>query len=117
MILLLFISAYVLFQNVKSLRFQRYVLADDAGNRLTHAASFIVSGFPSIPNVTDRDEPVATIKARYLIHENRCREAIAILLPDCSSPYDSRREYWLSKAYEKMGWPGVRHIGCNRQGN
>ena len=106
MILLLFISACVLFQNVKSLRFQRYVLADDAGNRLTHAASFIASGFPSIPNVTDRDEPVATIKARYLIHENRCREAINLLLADRSSPYDSRREYWLSKAYEKMGMAG-----------
>jgi len=103
MILLLFISAYVLFQNVKSLRFQRYVLADDAGNRLTHAASFIVSGFPPIPDVTDRDEPVATIKARYLIQENRCREAITLLLADRSSPYDSRREFCLARAYEKLG--------------
>ena len=103
MIILLCLSAYVLFQNVKSLRFQRYVLADDAGNRLTHAASFIVGGFPAIPNVSDRDEPIATIKARYLISQNHCREAISLLLADHSSPFDSRREYWLSKAYEKKG--------------
>jgi len=114
MILLLFISAYVLFQNVKSLRFQRYVQADDAGNRLTHAASFIASGFPSIPNVTDRDEPVATIKARYLIHENRCREAITLLLADHSSPYDSRREFCLARAYEKIGSPDSAAVWLER---
>ena len=104
-ILLLCISAYVLFQNVKSLRFQRYLLADDARKRLTHAASFIAGEYPSIPNVSDRDEPIATIKARYLISQNHCREAITLLIADYSSPYDSRREFYLARAYEKMGRP------------
>jgi len=103
MILLLCISAYVMFQNLKSLRFQRYVLEDDVKNRMTYPASFIVERFSAIPNLSSQAEPIATIKARYLIHENRCREAITLLLADNSSPYDSRREFYMAKAYEKMG--------------
>jgi len=38
-----------------------------------------------------------------LINETRYREAIDILLPDQSSPYDSRREYYLALAYNQIG--------------
>ncbi|MHC1708674.1 MAG: O-antigen ligase family protein [Bacteroidales bacterium] len=97
--------AYLLFLNVKSLRFQRFVKEDLAKNSLSHSSDMIIAGFPSIPDLTVDGEPIAVNKARYLLNEQKFREAINMLLSDHSSPYDTRREYFLTMAYQNIGMP------------
>jgi putative inorganic carbon (HCO3(-)) transporter len=94
--------SWVLFLNAKSLRFQRYVKEDLARNELTKSANEIIAGFPVIPNITADGEPIAVSKARYLLNEKRYKEALSMLLPDHASPWDSRREYFLTMAYENL---------------
>lgn len=48
-------------------------------------------------------EPVAVLKARYLIHENQLQAAVDLLEADFSSPHDSRREFFLAMAYHHLG--------------
>jgi O-antigen ligase len=102
-LILLCASIYFLFLNAKSLRFQRFVREYDLGNKIAQPASFLIEGFPSIPNVNIHDEPIVAMKVRLLISENRNREAIRLLLADNSSPYDSRREFYLGMAYSRLG--------------
>jgi len=101
--LLLGASALVLFMNEKSFHFQRYVIEDLKRNKYSHPSSFFIQGFPSIPDLSCDGAPIKSYLARYLINENRSDEAIKLLLDDKSSPFDSRREYYLSMAYDKMG--------------
>ena len=95
-------SAIILYMNAVSLHFQRYVFEDEKGNKYSHSSSFYTEGFPSIPNVSCTGAPITTYIARYLINENRSDEAVSMLTHDNPSPYDARREYSLSMAYNKM---------------
>ncbi len=103
LIILLCATAYVLMLNVKSSRYQRYYLEDKTNNTYTKSASYISEGFPSIPNISCINEPIVSNIAYYLVHENKNREAIDLLMMDNSSPYDSRREFYLSVAYSQIG--------------
>ena len=100
---LLSISIWILIQYSISLHYQLLAREDNFSGNFTHPASFFLKGFPAIPNLTCLGEPIVVNKARYLIVENRYREAITMLKSDFSSPYDSRRDYYLSMAYDKMG--------------
>jgi tetratricopeptide (TPR) repeat protein len=99
----LVLAVWVLYQNVVSLQYQRMAREDNLRERNIHPASFILEGFPPIPNLTCSGEPIAVNKARYLIGEDRFREAITLLKSDNSSPYDSRRDYFISMSYDKLG--------------
>lgn len=112
LILLLSIT-WILFLNAKSLRFMRFVKEDLAKKNLQHSSAMIIAGFPSIPNLTVDGEPVAVNKSRYLLNEKKYREAINMLLPDQSSPWDSRKEYFLTMAYQNLGMPdsAIYYIG------
>ena len=96
-------AAWALLQNSISLHYQLLARTDNLGNHFNHPAEFFLEGFPAMPNLTCLGEPIVVNKARYLIVEKRYRETINLLLPDASSPYDSRRDYYLSMTYDKMG--------------
>jgi tetratricopeptide (TPR) repeat protein len=64
-----------------------------------------MNGFPTIPDINIEGEPIAVTKARYLITEEKYRQAINLLKKDRSSPYDTRQEYFIAMAFLKMGQP------------
>ena len=96
-------TAWLLWQTAVSLHYQLLARIDNFSDNFTHPASFFLEGFPSRPNLTCLGEPIAVNKARYLINEERFREAISLLKNDRSSPYDSRCDYYLSLCYDKLG--------------
>jgi O-antigen ligase/tetratricopeptide (TPR) repeat protein len=95
-------SLVILYLNSVSLHFQRYTLEDEKRNKYSHSSSYYTEGFPSIPNLSSTGAPITTYIARYLINENRSDEAVSLLARNNPSPYDGRREYSLSMAYNKM---------------
>lgn len=101
--MVLIFSVIVFWLNFRSLRMEELVRQDDADRWMALPSGFVIEGFSCIPNLTSISEPVAVVKGRYLVRDTRYREAVSVLLPDRSSPWDSRREYWLSKAYAGMG--------------
>ncbi|MEI6059274.1 MAG: O-antigen ligase family protein [Bacteroidota bacterium] len=96
-------TAIILYMNALSLHYQRFVYQDQKANKYSQPSSFFSNGFPSIPNLSCDGAPINTYLARYLINENRSDEAVSLLLKDKVSPYDGRREYYLSMAYDKLG--------------
>ncbi len=101
--MVLIFSVVVFWFNFRSLRMEELVRQDDADQWMALPSGFVIEGFSCIPNLTSISEPVAVVKGRYLVRDTRYREAVSVLLKDRSSPWDSRREYWLSKAYAGMG--------------
>jgi O-antigen ligase len=99
--LLIVSSAIALYMNTVSLHFQRFTYEDEKRNAYSHPSSYYAEGFPSIPTISCLGAPITTYIARYLINENRSNEAVALLTNDNPSPYDARREYYLSMAYDK----------------
>ncbi|MEI6059321.1 MAG: O-antigen ligase family protein [Bacteroidota bacterium] len=95
-------AVYALTQNAVSLHYQLLAREDNFTNNFKHPASLMLKGFPAIPNLTCLGEPIVVNKARYLIVENRFGEAISLLKHDNSSPYDSRRDYYISMCYDKL---------------
>ncbi|MEI8047701.1 MAG: O-antigen ligase family protein [Bacteroidota bacterium] len=95
-------SAVILYMNTVSLHFQRLTYEDEKRNAYSHPSAFYADGFPSIPNISCLGAPITTYIARYLINENRSAEAVSLLTNDNPSPYDARREYYLSMAYDKL---------------
>jgi len=112
--LLLIASAWILFLNVQSLRYQRIVSEDILSNTMSHEASFFLDGFPFIPSVGSTGEPIAVQKARYLMNENQFHKAIVLLMADTSSPYDSRREYNVFRAYGLSGMADSAFVWAQR---
>ncbi|MFZ4413962.1 MAG: O-antigen ligase family protein [Bacteroidales bacterium] len=103
-LLLLFVVSYILLLNFYSLRLQRIANDDFVSGKLRHTSSLFVKGFPVIPNLTiSGPEPIAIIKARYLINEAKYMDAINILRPDRSCPYSVSREHYMAMAYSKIG--------------
>lgn len=101
--LLVLIATWLLWLNTVSLWYQLIARKENFSQRFTKTADFFIRGMPSIPNLTALSEPVVVSKARYLILEDRHREAISMLKNDLSSPFDSRCDYFLSVAYDKLG--------------
>jgi tetratricopeptide (TPR) repeat protein len=100
--LVLLPTGYILLLNVKALKIQRLVQADGLRGELTYTSDIFIEGYPKFFNLSCVSEPIAEIKARYLLNENKYSEAINILTPDHASPYDSRGEYIIAKAYSGL---------------
>lgn len=98
--LLILASLWILYQNMKSLQLQSLYFFEVSNRELKTPATVFLEGFPAIPTISIEGEPIAAIKARYLISENDYAGAIGILQPDRSSPWDTRREFLLSQAYQ-----------------
>ena len=111
-IILLAGSIWILILLVQSLHYQRFVKEDMIRGNFKYSSSFIMGGLPSIPDLNADCEPIAVNKVRYLIKENRNQDAINLLLPDHSSPYDARREYFLAMAYFNLGMEDSGMVYC-----
>ena len=98
-------SAYILFINFESSRLQRKAWEEIDSGKLISPYDRVMAGFPGIPAVSEWGEPINTIKARYLLNERRYEAAIALLRSDRSSPWDSRREYFMSMAFDNLNLP------------
>ena len=101
--LLICASIVVLSMNVKSLQLQSIVFDDENNNTYSYPSDFFIQEFPSIPNISWCGAPINTYLARYLIKEKRGREAVSQLTKQNPSPWDGRREYNLSRAYDLIG--------------
>jgi len=95
--------SYVHQVNTISLKLQLFAQKDGILGRLTYPSQIFIAGYPTLLNVSSVAEPIAVIKSRYLIKEAKYTEAIALLIPDKCSPYDSRREYLLAKSFSMLG--------------
>jgi putative inorganic carbon (hco3(-)) transporter len=101
-IALLAFSTWVLRTNFQSSINQRVVYQEIMAGNLKEPSDKIIAGFPVIPNVSIWGEPIATLKARYLIQEEKNEEAVEILRFDFSSPWDARREFFMAMAFNNM---------------
>ncbi len=114
--LLLIMGEVLLIMNVQSLYFQRIINDDQKSNKYSYNSSYFINGFPAIPNLTSDGAPISTYIARYLMHENHSDEAVKLMLADNPSPYDGRREYYLSMAYDYLG-DSVNELNWGRKAN
>lgn len=101
-IIILAISTWILYLNFQSSKTQRIVYQEIMGGKLKEPSEKILAGFPFIPDVSVWGESIATLKARYLINEEKHQEAIDMLRYDFSSPWDARREFFTAMAYNNM---------------
>lgn len=95
-------AAYLLYLNFISLRLQEVVRTEMHRGILTLPASKFMEGFPFLPTVSIESEPISVMKVRYLLNEKRIPEAITLLKNDQSSPYETRKELFLSQSYLMM---------------
>jgi putative inorganic carbon (hco3(-)) transporter len=101
-ILMLSVSTWILYLNFLSSKNQRIVYQEIMAGTLKEPSGKIMAGFPFIPDVSVWGEPIETLKARYLIQEEKYEKAIEILRPDQSSPYDARREFFMAMAFNNI---------------
>lgn len=104
-IILMLSMIYVFYLNFLSIKTQRIAFQEIMSGKLKSPSEKIISGFPILPSVSIWGEPISSIKARYLIDEKKYQEAIKCVESDHSSPYDARREFYLSTAYRSMNMP------------
>lgn len=102
-ILLLLPVAWVLLLNFNSLRIQNDVHQESLQEAPTSKTGELVEAYPFIPTVSTLCEPIAVHKAQYRIMAGKYQSAIDILKDDRSSPYDGRREIFLTLAWFKAG--------------
>ena len=100
--IMLAVSTWILYINFQSTKTQRIVYQEIIKGALKEPADNILTGFPFLPQVSVWGEPIETLKARYLINEERNEEAIEVLKNDRSSPWDARRELFLATAYNNL---------------
>ena len=98
-VLLMLAVTHVMQQNYRSARLQKLFITDINTGGLELPATFFAGQFPAIPRIALWGGPVSTIEARYLLNDGKTEEAINLLHGRVSSPWDSRREYFLSRAY------------------
>jgi O-antigen ligase/tetratricopeptide (TPR) repeat protein len=100
----LLVSFQLLYWNFKSMKLQWLVEAELRYKSMKrHSSAKFLTGFPPIPDLTYLGEPIALQKARYLISENRKKEAIDLLKSDHSSPYDIMNDFFIAQAYSDLG--------------
>jgi putative inorganic carbon (hco3(-)) transporter len=95
-------SAWILYINFQSSKTQRIIYQEILAGELKEPSSRIIAGLPFIPNVSVWGEPVGALKARYLIQEEKFEEAIDVLRPDHTSPWDARREFFMAMAFNNL---------------
>lgn len=84
----------------ESSKIQRRVKEEQQGVRTPKSSSdFLIREYPRIPNLTAVAEPVDVEKARYLIDEQKFKEARKILASIHYHPYDARPEYFTAVSY------------------
>jgi len=98
-------SIYIFYLNFESLKLQRIANKEFNAGTLTSKSELFLNGFPAIPNINAQGEPIAITKARYLDVEGKNQQVIDLLQKDNSSPYDTRREFFIAIAFLKLNQP------------
>jgi tetratricopeptide (TPR) repeat protein len=101
-ILMMLLTAYLFRLNYQSSRLQRIAFEEIKSGKLKSPADLFLKGFPGIPNININGEPIDVVKSRYLLNENRNEEAIELLRAEKASPWDGRREYFLSMGFNNL---------------
>ena len=101
-ILLIIGSIYLLYRNFKSLQLEAVAKYEVEKGVLTVPSSVFMKGFYSIPNISVEGVPIMTLKTRYLFNEGNYAGAIRVLKAENPSPWETRRELFLSFAYEMI---------------
>ena len=102
-LIMMLVSGWLLLLNFRSLKTQAIVKYEVSQGKLTAPADFIIARFPSIPTLSIEGEPISVLKTRYLLNERRYDEAIATLKTNNPSPWETRRELFLSLTYQETG--------------
>lgn len=114
LLVLVLFSFYILVMNFQSLKMQKIVSDEISTGKLSLSADKVMMGFPWLPDNNIFGEPIAVQKARYLLNEKKYTQAIELLKKENSSPFDSRREYFLASAWLNLGKPDSA-LACNKQ--
>ncbi|MDP2424617.1 MAG: O-antigen ligase family protein [Bacteroidales bacterium] len=104
-VLLLLASTYIFALNFKSLKLQRTIFQEIKSGKLVSSSNRFLNQFPAIPNVSVWGESISTLKARYLINEQKYEKAIEILRDDLMNPYDGRREFFTAVSFNQLNMP------------
>ncbi len=99
------VVAWVLYTNFQSSITQRIAFQEIRGGQLRTASEEIIDGLPVLPNLSVWGESLRVLQARYLIHEEKFDEAIEMLRPDVSNPWDGRREYFMAMSFLRKEEP------------
>lgn len=99
---LLGVVVWILTINFQSSKLQRVIYQDIMAGELRHSSNQFVGQFPVIPNLSIWGESITSLKARYLMDEEKYRATIDVLIDDLSNPWDARREFFLAMAYNNM---------------
>lgn len=99
---LLGVTIWILTINFQSSKLQRLIYQDIMAGELRHSSDQFVGQFPVIPNLSIWGESITSLKARYLMDEEKNRETIDILKDDLTNPWDARREFFMAMAYNNL---------------
>ena len=99
---LLGVVVWILTINFQSSKLQRIIYQDIMAGELRHSSDQFVGQFPVIPNLSIWGESITSLKARYLMDEEKYRETVDVLIDDQSNPWDARREFFLAMSYNNM---------------
>ena len=103
-ILILIGSSYVFSLYFKSQKMQMLIESDLTSGAPHHDSNFFLKELPIIPTVSSLGvEPLAVSIGRYMMMEGKFQESIDLLIPDKSSPWDGRREFFLANSFNKLG--------------
>ena len=104
-LLVMAVVAWVLYTNFQSSITQRIAFQEIRGGQLRTESDVIIDGLPVLPNLSVWGESLRVLQARYLIHEEKFDEAIEMLRPDVSNPWDGRREYFMAMSFLRKEEP------------
>jgi O-antigen ligase/tetratricopeptide (TPR) repeat protein len=104
-IILLATTCYLFYLNFESSKLQRTAFEEIKSGTLISPSGKFLSGFPAIPNLNSLGEPIDVIKSRYLLNENKNKEAIDLLRTVKASPWDGRREYFMAMGFNNSDQP------------
>ena len=97
------VPIYILANNVVSLRYQRIAWQESQQGKLVTSSSVMMNCFPAVPGIGAYGEAISTVKASYLLEEGKYNEMIDYLKNDHTSPFDTRRENLIGRAYSRSG--------------
>lgn len=105
-------ASYILYLNVKSSIIQRRIKEELNSKTLKMGSDFVIKSLPWVPNLTSVAEPTEVQKARYLINEKKYDKAYKMLTEKNSSPFDGRREFFLTMMfYNQKKYDSAIHYG------
>lgn len=92
-------SSAILYLNFKSLKIQRIIRDQRNSEKKNYDSDFLIKSFPSIPNLSAVGDPINSLIAKQMLSEEKYESVIEILKKENPSPFDTRREFYLSLAY------------------